>query len=361
MPYFKKHETPDFFFLLTCFQTAKAMQSAQFKDLAKGLCDHRLNPFSPDEIELMTDLKLEDLAFDETSGQLELYKRNKTSSLISHPTGILFSNRPSEQGEMRGELLKNRLTALKTTNPEMSLHDAILDLTYGKNSDLFIKFRAGVEDMGFDAHTAEQFVESLIELMPNDPCLTCSEDDLYRDSDIHKTLEALYEIFIFKKDFKNDFDSKLALLDTKIIDLASREETTAEASASILRLLLKNAEDRLFIKPYGAAETKSEFEEKLMEFKSECEDVIKLAKPMLESHRGWKQFFADLAFLLVSVLTFGTANLVSKKVNGSYGFFNTKTDSIQIVENIERLAMEIQTTDAGDDEDNDPENSTSSM
>lgn len=63
-------------------------------------------------------------------------------------------------------------------------------------------------------------------------------------------------------------------------------------------------------------------------FKDGCNKAIEAARPVLKNHRGWAEVFTDISFVIVSIVSCGIANIVSKMVNNSFRFFDIpKTDS----------------------------------
>lgn len=64
----------------------------------------------------------------------------------------------------------------------------------------------------------------------------------------------------------------------------------------------------------------------MSEFKQGCLDAIAAALPVLETHRGWTQVFADLANALIAVCTVGIANLIA----GRFRLFDPQTESAKV-------------------------------
>lgn len=64
----------------------------------------------------------------------------------------------------------------------------------------------------------------------------------------------------------------------------------------------------------------------MSEFKQDCLDAITTALPVLETHRGWTQVFADLANALIAVCTVGIANLIA----GRFRLFDPQTESAKV-------------------------------
>lgn len=85
----------------------------------------------PKHIKFMKELKLKDMYF----GDGDHKKFSITNK--SKGEGMEFSNRHSSMGELRGTVLRDKLTALKQLDGEMSLHDALTKLINSpENSDL---------------------------------------------------------------------------------------------------------------------------------------------------------------------------------------------------------------------------------
>ncbi|MBL7481560.1 hypothetical protein [Legionella bononiensis] len=61
----------------------------------------------------------------------------------------------------------------------------------------------------------------------------------------------------------------------------------------------------------------------LQDFQKNCIDAVSDALPVLSDHRGWKQALVNFLSDVLSVLTFGMANLIT----GQYRFFKTQTQS----------------------------------
>ena len=70
-------------------------------------------------------------------------------------------------------------------------------------------------------------------------------------------------------------------------------------------------------------------------FKNSCTDAIKVARPELEKHRGWKQVLGNLALAVVGVgVLYVIAGLINKAVTGNFLFF--KTDSANKIDQLEQ-------------------------
>lgn len=66
-------------------------------------------------------------------------------------------------------------------------------------------------------------------------------------------------------------------------------------------------------------------------FQSSCHLAISRARPFLEEHRGWKEFFADFATAIVSLVTLGIVNLAYHRLR----LFTCKTDSAMALDNVQ--------------------------
>lgn len=122
------------------------------------------------------------------------------------------------------------------------------------------------------------------------------------------------------------------MLKEKINDLEARGEIEASQCATSLLTQLERATSNLLC---DVIEYNHSIEHALMVYKTQCAEHLNHARPILEQHRGWKQFFADLACALVSIVTLGTANLVSFASTGSFTFFKTETASAKIANRLE--------------------------
>ena len=77
------------------------------------------------------------------------------------------------------------------------------------------------------------------------------------------------------------------------------------------------------------------------DFKKSCTTALNIARPTLEKHRGWKDFFAQLALALVSLgLANCTLAMISKYKTGQYSFRLFNTDSVQHMIKIETIVQE---------------------
>ncbi|KTC86644.1 hypothetical protein [Legionella brunensis] len=64
------------------------------------------------------------------------------------------------------------------------------------------------------------------------------------------------------------------------------------------------------------------------EFQQRCQDAIDSARTELEKHRGWTEVLWNLTYIVLSIASLGTANLISNWVNSRYCFLPVpKTDS----------------------------------
>lgn len=67
-------------------------------------------------------------------------------------------------------------------------------------------------------------------------------------------------------------------------------------------------------------------------FAQECLEAIKIARPELEKHRGWKQILANIGNTLIFILTLG----ISYATTNQFNFFSTRTNSAELLDKIER-------------------------
>ncbi|KGP64057.1 hypothetical protein EP47_07825, partial [Legionella norrlandica] len=73
-------------------------------------------------------------------------------------------------------------------------------------------------------------------------------------------------------------------------------------------------------------------------FHASCSKAINKALPVLEKHRGWKQVLADIAGALLSIMTFGGANLLA----GRWRLFPTQTESEKTVKEFSETLQTLQ-------------------
>ena len=75
-------------------------------------------------------------------------------------------------------------------------------------------------------------------------------------------------------------------------------------------------------------------------FQDSCTDAIKIARPELEKHRGWKQVLGNLALAVVGIgVLYVIAGLINKAVTGNFLFF--KTDSANKIDQLEQSVKSI--------------------
>ena len=132
------------------------------------------------------------------------------------------------------------------------------------------------------------------------------------------------------------------MLKEKINDLEARGERKASRFAADLLTLL---EGQTFYLLYDVIEMDMGIQECLQNYQTQCARHISDARPTLEQHRGWKQFLADLACVLVSIVTLGTANLVSYATTGSLTFFKTETASAKIASQLDHAVSAVDAAD----------------
>lgn len=126
------------------------------------------------------------------------------------------------------------------------------------------------------------------------------------------------------------FDIYLKRFENKANQYKSKNKECMEAfnAANTLIGALKTAKTN-FINSDNPIEIKK------AHFKQACLDAITASRDVLEQHRGWKQALADFASVIASVISFGTANLITGR--GIFGLFPTKTDSQNQLDDFEMV------------------------
>ncbi len=76
---------------------------------------------------------------------------------------------------------------------------------------------------------------------------------------------------------------------------------------------------------------------RIEDFKNNCLIAIETALTVLEEHRGWKQFLADVASAILAILTVGMVNLAT----GRWRLFTPQTNSEKITKEVESVIQSI--------------------
>ncbi|KTC78215.1 hypothetical protein [Legionella brunensis] len=135
------------------------------------------------------------------------------------------------------------------------------------------------------------------------------------------------------------FDEQLEIIKTKAAELCTREGITEDESEQQDELSAAGEAVKLYKALKAAGEGYFHGIDSRSKFKKQCGDAIEAARPKLEEHRGWKEFFANLASVIVSVLSVGIVNYATGK--GALGLFPVKTDSAQKLDNLEESVVTI--------------------
>ncbi|CEK10550.1 hypothetical protein [Legionella hackeliae] len=120
------------------------------------------------------------------------------------------------------------------------------------------------------------------------------------------------------------FEVALAALAVKVADLHRRAETNSH---------YKDAKEKSWILYQTLVEAHRDFHiEKTLTvdaFKKQCNDAIVNARPVLAKHRGWTETLLNMAYIVLSVASFGTANVISYLATDKWRFLPTakNTDS----------------------------------
>jgi hypothetical protein len=308
---------PDNLFFTVTFAAAKQIAAARVENYGMTLCDREL---TSTDLEFLRRTSLENIVFDNVTDTTLFQIKDKSTN-----TSMIFSNRRPTRGELRGEILREKLVALQKQNPNQSIYQAIDSvISSGKTSDIYTVYH--VDPTFFTSYqltetTADYYLFKMIRDL---------KSGRVSDETDEETLPTLYQ------DLPIPFYEKLSILEEKIKDLENRcceyslysskhrELLSALQAATVLHKELIYAADQL--------------PDKLL-FKRICREAITTAKPILEKHRdgGWTEFFAALTVIVFSVASLGIANTISYMHTQSPIFLKPKTESSQIVEGLEEV------------------------
>jgi hypothetical protein len=89
--------------------------------------------FNKEELEFMHNLKLKDMTFNIPKGEEKVFHIYNTATRRS----MGFSNRSATRGELREDILRGKLKAYKSSNPDISLYNAIQRIITSADSDVY--------------------------------------------------------------------------------------------------------------------------------------------------------------------------------------------------------------------------------
>jgi hypothetical protein len=179
-----------------------------------------------------------------------------------------------------------------------------------------------MEDMNQGAYTVLYSREG--EMAPVVRPLEIEEIDVQQQvkKEIKSTVITLSELHQY-------FLSQLKDIKAKEKELRSNGHTVAADYAKDLYKTIKNKHKKL-----------TEEKINIQTFKNSCTDAIKIARPELEKHRGWKQVLGNLALAVVGIgVLYVIAGLINKAVTGNFLFF--KTDSANKIDQLEQSVKSI--------------------
>lgn len=123
--------------------------------------------------------------------------------------------------------------------------------------------------------------------------------------------------------------SQLQEIEAKRKELWDNNHVTASFCAEKLHKTIQNTYNELIEKKIN-----------IQDFKGRCTDAIKIARPELEKHRGWKQILGNVAlFIILAGVIYGIAGLINKAATGNFLFF--KTDSANKIDELEQSIKSI--------------------
>ena len=322
----RSHEIDNQFFSLFVEMTSR-IAAALPETYGDVLADRAIEV---SDVDFMKSLRLEDMAFqmDDLSGASFLMI-NRRSGL-----SMRLSNRDSANGEMRGPALRNLLIKRRDGNPDSTVYDVIKQVITSAESDVARYFFNSLRQ---DYTMEEQLVVKFYFKMILNRVHFADKFDFEKPVD-QESVKRYYDLTVALYPVVK----QLAMLKEKINDLEARGERKASRFAADLLTLL---EGQTFYLLYDVIERDMGIQECLQNYQTQCARHISDARPTLEQHRGWKQFLADLACVLVSIVTLGTANLVSYATTGSLTFFKTETASAKIASQLDHAVSAVDAAD----------------
>lgn len=136
--------------------------------------------------------------------------------------------------------------------------------------------------------------------------------------------ELIIENFLEKNIHLKPLWEKIKNIETQADDLKTRDEETA---ATVASNLFKNLRYKLCVycnTPNPDVATKSQLIQA-------CKQETRIARPVLEKHRGWQQFFLNFASILIDAFSFGAVPLAL----GRWQLFKAKTKSEQQLDEVD--------------------------
>lgn len=337
----------------------KEQESTIVESMAETLLDRR-NPaqFTPEEIDWMKSTAISTI----TVGQDCNDGDDPYFNLSVHGVGQLkISGRAPTRGEFRGSIVKELIEREKISNGNMTLyavfqahlsdlvkHPNFIYLTnfyvcqfvanykFNPETPLFMRLREETQNMmnAFGKSVYDSLDNEVLARNNNPPnslsptaydFLQKKLQEVFRKVPVSQKLINFIDVF-------NAFKEQLEIIEKKSHSFKNpSDEYTA---ATNFTSTLTQARDQL---TEGKITTK--------QFKDTCETACSIAEESaLKNHRGWKQVFANIGFLIVSIATLGIANIISKLTIGVFDFSKTNTDSV-----IKTLNMKATLKDMHDD------------
>ncbi|MGQ3891386.1 hypothetical protein [Legionella sp. CNM-4043-24] len=286
-------------------------------------CNEKLNA---EDLAFLRTTRLDEIVF-ECFDEPKFRITNKNNGL-----GLDFSDRNATRGELRSEVLRNKLTQLSKESPDLSLYDGINTLLRSANESgdiqYFLSSLLNFQGLLARVDIGEQFAHRLLSEI--------QAGRVNKDTSVEQ-LNAIYckLPLIIKHRARAIFSPLLRDMQTKIERLNTEAGKYPADSSQRIAYIRASA---------AATHLKNEINYALDElipdksaFNRCVNNAIKATESTLAKHRGWKQFFARLACAAVSVGTLGIANLVSYALNQTPTFFRVKTESKKLVDELKDI------------------------
>lgn len=335
-------------------------KNATVEDMASTMLDPEGTEFSKADINWMKETKVKDVQVGSGDG---------TSFNISLGESLLtISDRSATRGEFRGGNVRNAIKAGVNSNPEQSLYDAltsdiqnlskyanfiyaytpVIGMFMAANeiepgSDVAQVVRAqlvaaysdlghvilGELDRGEITATEKGWVNANNVIFDKDQQLTDAGLELLKEKlavSLKKHVSQQLIDVVDNSDLANlvqIFDEQLAIIDENLQKFP--KDSIEHKAATSLYKTLNNTRNG-YLK--GDIDSNT--------FENLCRTALNEAKNSpLKDHRGWKQVFATVGFVVISICSLSIANWISLAVTGSMDFSRTNTDSVKTLNKVE--------------------------
>lgn len=340
------------------------------EDFADQLFDGREPAvFTEQEIALMQETAISDITMGETlpSESFDLYAKGK----------LLFnvSARPPTKAELRGGIVRTLIIEAQKTSAETSptlyqvfqshirnvVNNPLFIAMTNKSISIFLGDRDLDRDSPIFQILFEKLKGSLIDFglsifnaidEPNTPHL--------RDSnfppDASKFLKEKLDEALKKAPISEALSQcvtnphVLAAFTTFEVQLREVDKELSRFTVNSAPFIAANALKDSLIKARDQF-----FHDKITpnQFKTDCGQACETAsESVLKDLHGWKEMLANIAFIVISIVTLGLANLISKHaLKGEYHFLHAGRDRMDKIQNIKETMKRIHSTDNPSPED----------